>query len=169
MRNQEEITQEMCAVKSKCCCFTGHRPEKLTASEDEIKKWLDEKISEAVGDGYTTFITGMARGVDLWAGELILRRKGQGVPIHLICSLPYPGFGDHWAGTWRNLYDGILSGADSVVCVCETYSRFCFGRRNQWMVDRSSRLIGVYNGAPGGTKNTIDYAQKRGVIIIIKE
>ncbi len=169
MQNQEEITQKLCVEKSKCCCFTGHRPEKLTASENEIKKWLDEKISEAVGDGYTTFITGMARGVDLWAGELVLRQKEKGVPIHLICALPYSGFGDHWAGTWRNLYDGILSGADSVVCVCNAYSRFCFGRRNQWMVDRSSRLIGVYNGTPGGTKNTIDYAHKRGIIIIIKE
>lgn len=27
------------------------------------------------------------------------------------------------------------------------------------MVDRSSRVVAVYNGEPGGTRNTIDYAR----------
>ena len=37
-------------------------------------------------------------------------------------------------------------------------------RRNQYMVDRSSRLIAVYNGVPkGGTCQTLRYAMKRGV------
>ena len=153
----------------KSCCFTGHRPEKLTVSEDEVRKWLYEKICEAANDGYTTFITGMARGVDLWAGELVLRRKAKGIPIRLICALPYPGFGDRFAEKWKKMYHDILSCADSVVCVCEGYSRFCFARRNRWMVDHSSRLIAVFNGASGGTKNTIDYARKSGCDIIIQE
>ena len=46
------------------CCFTGHRPEKLKKTEEEIKKGLEEAILKAVSEGYTTFITGMARGVD---------------------------------------------------------------------------------------------------------
>ena len=50
--------------RSHQCCFTGHRPEKLKRTEDEIKKGLEEAILKAVSDGYTMFITGMARGVD---------------------------------------------------------------------------------------------------------
>ena len=50
------------------CCFTGHRPEKLEQSEDEIREWLTEQIENAIDDGYLTFITGMAMGVDIWAG-----------------------------------------------------------------------------------------------------
>ena len=46
------------------CCFTGHRPEKLKRTEEEIKKSLEEALLKAINDGYTSFITGMARGVD---------------------------------------------------------------------------------------------------------
>ncbi len=51
------------------CCFTGHRPEKLKRSEEEIKEGLEEAILKAIHEGYRTFITGMARGVDIWAGQ----------------------------------------------------------------------------------------------------
>ena len=46
------------------CCFTGHRPEKLSRSEKEIKETLRSEINLAVQAGFTVFITGMARGVD---------------------------------------------------------------------------------------------------------
>lgn len=57
------------------CAFTGHRPERLEAPEDEVKKWLEVKIRKAVEDGYTDFITGMQRGVDLWAAEILMKLK----------------------------------------------------------------------------------------------
>ena len=46
------------------CCFTGHRPEKLYRSEIAIRADLDQAIRKAITDGFTVFITGMARGVD---------------------------------------------------------------------------------------------------------
>lgn len=46
------------------CCFTGHRPEKLSRSEKEIRAALQHEIKLAVQSGFTVFITGMARGVD---------------------------------------------------------------------------------------------------------
>ena len=46
------------------CCFTGHRPEKLSRSEREVKADLRHKINLALKGGFTVFITGMARGVD---------------------------------------------------------------------------------------------------------
>ncbi len=35
------------------------------------------------------------------------------------------------------------------------------------MVDNSKRLIGVYTGAPGGTKETIEYAKKNGREVVL--
>lgn len=46
------------------CCFTGHRPEKLGRSERDIFSDIDREIRNAITDGYTTYITGMSRGVD---------------------------------------------------------------------------------------------------------
>ena len=43
------------------------------------------------------------------------------------------------------------------------YHNGVFQQRNAWMVDRSNRLIAYYNGTPGGTRNTIEYAEKKGV------
>ena len=30
------------------CCFTGHRPEKLNASDEEVKRWLETQIDQAI-------------------------------------------------------------------------------------------------------------------------
>ena len=42
-----------------------------------------------------------------------------------------------------------------------------FQQRNEWMVDHSSRLIAIYNGTPGGTRNTIEYAKQKKLEIAI--
>ena len=59
------------------CCFTGHRPEKLCLSESEVKPLLEKAIDNAIADGYVTFITGMAKGTDIWAAKLCLKRKSR--------------------------------------------------------------------------------------------
>lgn len=59
-------------MNSKRCCFTGHRPEKLHISESKVKTLLEKTIIQAVEDDFLTFISGMARGVDMWASEIVL-------------------------------------------------------------------------------------------------
>ena len=46
------------------CCFTGHRPEKLSRTERAIKSDLKKEIKLAIKDGCTVYLTGMARGTD---------------------------------------------------------------------------------------------------------
>ena len=38
--------------------------------------------------------------------------------------------------------------------------------RNEWMVDRSNLVIAVFNGQKSGTKNTVDYAKRKGIKIV---
>ena len=52
-------------------CFTGHRPEKLHSDEATVCAILEGSIDAAIADGFVTFITGMARGVDIWAAEIV--------------------------------------------------------------------------------------------------
>ena len=149
------------------CCFTGHRPEKIESSEEGIKAWLEEQIDQAIADGYVTFISGCAMGVDIWAGQIVLRKKAEGHPVHLIAATPWPGFARRWNEEWQSQYNDLLKQADLVVNVCDHYHNGVFQQRNVWMVDRSNRVIAYYNGTPGGTKNTIDYAQKKGIELVI--
>ena len=148
------------------CCFTGHRPEKLRRSEQEIRAELEREIRRAVADGFTVFITGMARGIDIDAGEIVLQLRAEGLPIRLICASPYQGFEGSWNLEWQRRYNAVMKDADLVRYICPRYHRGCFQIRNEWMVNHSSRVIAVFNGQPSGTKNTINYAIRQGVTVV---
>ena len=144
-------------------CFTGHRPEKLHSDEAAVCTVLSNAIDAAISDGYCTFITGMARGVDIWAAEIVLARKADNPEIRLICALPHPDFEKRWSTTWQARYNAILQQADLVKTICPEFSMASYQIRNKWMVDHSARVIAIYNGASGGTAKTIAYAEKNGV------
>ena len=148
------------------CCFSGHRPEKLDEPEENVKKWLSEQIDSAITAGYTTFISGCAMGVDIWAGQLVLQKKTKNPALHLIAATPWPGFSNRWSIDWQAQYSDLMKNADLIIPVCNHYHKGVFQQRNEWMVDHSNRVIAFYNGAPGGTRNTIEYAEKKGVEVI---
>lgn len=145
-----------------CCCFTGHRPEKLHRDAQGAITALATAIDRAIAEGYTTFISGMAKGIDIWAAEIVLNRRAQNPEIKLICAVPYPGFELGRKDEWTERILRIMFEANSVKFVREKYSRSVFQIRNIWMVDHSSLLIAAYDGEAGGTKNTIDYALREG-------
>ena len=145
------------------CCFTGHRPNKLDYSESEIKPLLETAVDNAISDGYVTFITGMAEGVDIWAAEIVLEKKKRNDALRLICAIPHPDFEKRRGFFEERRYNRILKNADYVTIISDHYYRACYQKRNEWMVDRSARLIAAYTGEKGGTKNTVDYAARKGV------
>ena len=148
------------------CCFTGHRPNKLDYSENEIKPLLKTAIDNAISDGYVTFITGMAEGVDIWAAEIVLEKKKENKDLRLICAVPHPGFEKRRSQYETGRYKNIIKNADYVTTISDNYYRACYQKRNIWMVDRSSLVITVFNGTASGTKNTVDYARKIGVRVV---
>lgn len=163
------ITEEEKKKRLHRCCFTGHRPEKLHASDEQVKACLVKMIEAAIADGYTTFITGMAMGVDLWAGEIVLQKRKTNPSLHLIAATPFPTFPYRWHEDWKKLYQKVWDSADYQVTVSKGYSDDVFMKRNRWLVDHSSRLIAYYNGEKGGTWNTIQYAKEKGVAVILGE
>lgn len=153
--------------RTRRCCFTGHRPEKLTVENTKLCRELGGAIDKAISDGFYTFISGMSRDVDLWAAAIVLSRKQLHPEIHLICAIPHPGFEENWNSEWQLLYHNVLAEADLIRTISPTYFRGCYQIRNCWMVNHSSLVIAVYNGSKGGTQNTIRYAEQQGVSIRI--
>ncbi len=152
-------------IKSISCCFTEHRPEKLKAGEEEIKSALSKEIRLAVMSGIRNFHTGMARGVDLWAAEIVLELKKDFPQLRLICAIPYRDFEKKWTPRWQKLYHSVLSQADEIHYFYSYFNYRSFQERNCWMADHSGMLIAVYNGEKGGTRNTLAYAKKQGLKI----
>ena len=147
------------------CCFTGHRPDKIELGEKEIKPLLEKAIDEAISEGFVTFITGMAMGTDIWAAEIVLDRKKKNKNLHLICALPHSGFENRRNFTEKIRFSKIIKKADLVKEINDHYFTGCYQVRNEWMVDRSNLVIAVFNGQKSGTKNTVDYATKKGINI----
>ena len=103
------------------CCFTGHRPEKLSLSENEVKHLLEKAIDNVIADGYVTFITGMAKGTDIWAAEIVLEKKKRNDALRLICAIPHPDFEKRRGFFEERRYNRILKNADYVTIISDHY------------------------------------------------
>ena len=57
------------------------------------------------------------------------------------------------------LFAPIVSQAEYVKVLEPEYSKASYQERNEWMVSHGSKVIAVYNGQPGGTRNTIRHAR----------
>ncbi len=161
--------------KTLSCCFTGYRPQKfpfpLEKGNGEYNKFenaLTDAILLTLSEGCRTFYSGMAQGFDIIAAETVLelRKSEHFSDIKLVCALPFAGQANGFAPEWRERYDKILNEADEVITVCLSYSKDCFFRRNQFMVDSTDCVITWFDGAAGGTKNTVCYARKIGRKIV---
>lgn len=158
-------------IKEKTVCFTGHRPEKLPDGGDAsstavkiIKSMLYDEILNAMNDGYDTFITGMQRGVDLWAGEAVLSFAAE-AKLHLVAALPYRDIGKSYKNADKWAYGRIIYHAERIVIISDAYTPTCMSERNRYMVENSSRIIGVISNDRSGTGQTMRYAKKLGLDI----
>jgi uncharacterized phage-like protein YoqJ len=162
--------------KQKTCCFSGHRPGKLSFGYDEghpaclrLKVSLIGEIDKRREEGVTTFLTGMAQGIDMIAAGIMLdlKRAYPAENIRLIAIVPYEGQADRWTAECRERYFTILSKADKVIILQKRYTDTCIQERNRYLVDASSHLIAVLSGIKGGTKYTVDYAIKKGLDVVV--
>lgn len=161
-------------IKSKTVCFSGHRPEKLPLSGNNsakvirvLKSILYKEILDSISAGYRCFMTGLARGIDLWAGEIVLELKAQGEDIRLIAVSPYKKHGESFKGEEKFILGNIMLKADDIIYLGEEYSKGCLQKRNEYMVDNSGKLIAVVSDYKSGTGSTIRYAEKQGVPVRI--
>ena len=155
------------------CCFSGHRPAKLPWGVDEsdvrclaLKARLHTAVEAAILEGMEHFICGMAEGCDLYFCETVLELKRRYPQITLEAAIPCPTQADGWSEAQRQRYHALLERCDYETMVSEKYSPGYMMRRNRYMVDHASLLIAAHDGLPGGTRNTIEYALKRGVSVV---
>ncbi|MCM1556942.1 MAG: DUF1273 domain-containing protein [Anaeroplasma bactoclasticum] len=155
--------------------FTGHRSQKLPWGFNEndprckkMRETAKQKIEDAILSGYKYFISGMAIGFDMICAELVLELKQKYPDIKLVAALPCRNQDSVWRDEkLRKRYRDILKQADLVWCESETYTKDCMLRRNDYMLNNSSRVIALYNGLGGGTAYTIKKAQANGMYIDI--
>lgn len=150
--------------------ITGHRPLKLGGYDmksplvlkirQEIEKILDTYEPEYV-------ITGMALGIDQLLAQIAIEKN-----IPFIAAIPDTTQPEKWNKEARDFYYGLLRKAVRIMNVTgkSVYKPWHLQIRNEWMVDQldkpEDRLIAVWDGTPGGTRNTMLYAEDRERTII---
>lgn len=161
-------------IREKTVCFTGHRSEKLPGGDalERLRKRLALEIERALHDGYDTFLFGGAYGFDLMAAEEVLKKKvlidlQNPRYIRLIAVIPFEEQAVRFSVSDHERYYEIMPKCDEVITLNTRYSSQCYAQRNQYMVDRSNRVICCWNGqAVSGTAQTVRMAEKQNLEII---
>ena len=140
------------------CCFTGHRPDKLPWGTDErdprclaLKESIARELEGLYLRGYRHFISGMARGADLYFVEAALALREKYPSLTVEGAVPCQSQADRWPAAERARWRSALDACDLETMVQHNYDRFCMHRRDRYMVDRSSVILAAFDGTPGGT------------------
>ncbi len=158
------------------CCFTGHRPQKLPWGMNEgdprclaLKAELAARLEGLYELGCRRFLCGMAIGCDMYFAEAVLALRDLHPDLRLEAAIPFGDQPGRWNEKQRRRYNALINAADGVTVLQTVYTGDCMMRRNRWMVDRSDILLACYDGRPGGTMNTILYAQRCGLRVVLIE
>ncbi len=147
--------------REKTCAVTGHR--RLEKDFDRERLY---EIFDKLSDGnFNTFLVGMAIGFDtecFLALEKLRKRK----KIAIIACVPCENQASRFSDKDKENYCKMLNSADDKVLISKEYTKFCMMKRNIYMVDNCSCLVSYLRQNSGGTKNTVDYAKKKGIPII---
>lgn len=170
-----EALFQMNINKAFTCCFTGHRPHKLPyhpetggPAADRLQSRLKKEIILAVDQGYKYFVCGGGLGIDMLAAKMVLSLKAEFPFLHLSLALPCQNHTDRWTAAQKQDMNALMEQADKVYYVTQgPYTEGCMQKRNRYMIDISSRIIAVFNGTSGGTKLTLDYAEKSYIQIVL--
>jgi uncharacterized phage-like protein YoqJ len=153
----------MTNVRNTVICFSGHRYY-AAAPDDEAR--IAAAVEAALDDGYRTFISGMAPGFDLAAAGAVVRLRERYADVRLVAAVPFAGQQSGYSVADRARYDSLLAAADEVRVLAGRYSHGCYLRRDDWMVERSARVICWYDGAASGTRYTVRRALAAGLEIV---
>lgn len=152
-------------LKSKTCCFTGHR---RIARKDYgyVYSKLKQILIELINNGYLYFGAGGALGFDTIAAEVILELKITYPQIRLILVLPCKNQTKNWHTEDRKKYEYIKSCCDKYIYTSECYYDGCMLKRNRHLVDNSSVCVCYLVNFYGGTAYTVKYARQIGLQVI---
>ena len=170
-----KITEIIKNLNFTTACFSGHRSFKLPWGNNEedirykkVKIRLEKIVEKTIHEHYDTFLCGMALGFDTMAAETVLSLKKKYPYMKLVGVLPCKNQDLKWSNRDKLRYRELLGQLDETRCLYDTYCGVkCMIDRDRYMVNNSSLLIALYDGIPGGTRATIEYAEKQGLEIKI--
>ena len=107
----------------------------------------------------------MALGCDLYFCEAALALRAQYPGVTVEAALPCPTQTEGWPREQQLRHARLVAACDLETVVSREYTAGCMLRRDRYMVDHASLLIAAFDGSPGGTRYTMEYAMRQGLEI----
>ena len=148
------------------CAITGHRPARFKWKYDEnnngckrLKKRMRDQFVLLYEQGVRQFWVGGALGVDMWAGEILLRLKEQ------------PEYSEIKLMSKKRLAF-LIRHSEKTVVVGEKGQALevNYRQRNEYMVDHADCLLAVYDNdrsIRSGTGMTVKYAKEKKLKLVL--
>lgn len=161
------------------CAITGDKPVrfKFGYKEDyslckKIKRVIKKQIIELYDKGVTCFYVGGSLGVDMWAGEIVLRLKEQPgyERIELVVVVPYKGHDLNWDERSRKRLEFLMKYSMRTITAGTDKNNESYIKRNYYIVDNTDYVLAIcdeHTIISKETKKMILYAKEKHRIIIL--
>ena len=152
-------------IKSKTCCFTGHKqipPGQYSC----IAGRLENEIIKLINAGVRHFYVGGALGFDTLAALTLLDLRKKHPQIRLVLVVPCLEQYRGWSEDNKKTYHLIWKKVDKVIYTDEDYRPGCVHLRNRKLVNSSDFCICYLRKPTGGTAYTVEYAKKKGLDVV---
>ena len=131
----------------KTCICIGHEPEKLgdISRCDKIKERIKEAVLNQVNSGVSFFYADMARGVGLWAAQIILSLKESPKYEHLYLTalLSYPNQLDMLLEKDRLEFEKVLNKCDDKKIISPEKKRTSYAEKRRFIGTEPDIIIAV--------------------------
>ena len=141
----------------KSICITGHR-DISKGRIDYVREQLRKEVEQAIEDGFTMFLCGMADGSDLEFGAIVAEKKETHPDLFLEAVILYK----NRLKSKNPLFKQVLAQCNGMKLIAQEYSPDCFFARNRYLVENSQRVIAVFDGRDrSGTAQTMRMAASK--------
>ncbi len=153
------------------CGVVGHHPTRFKWKYQEnntgckrLKKRMRDQLELLYQQGIRWFYIGAGLGVDLWAGEILLRMKEQEAyqDLEIVVVLPFEGHDRNWDSHSRERLSFLKRhSARTVVLGTSATKQVAYDCAAVYIAERADCLLAVYDGVQSG-KGTVGTAVYRG-------
>ncbi len=116
-----------------------------TKTYKKLKQLLTQKISTAINNGYTNFITGLNLGFDMLCAEIVIEIRKTNKNIKLIAALAYEKQFNLLNYNHKIQFFNILEDCDEIRCLYLNYNKICYKERLNYMLNNSSLIIELFD------------------------
>lgn len=143
------------------CSFTGHRAIE-PHHKNALPGLIERAIEYAYREGCRDFYLGGALGFDTFAAQAVLlfRMSHRDTTLNLV--LPCRDQTKKWGAASADMYDYLLSQADTVEYIADIYTEGCMRARNMRLVALCDMLISYVGHGRSGASQTERMAKEAG-------